>query len=1603
MSSKQDYYNYIDEQFTAFPKLLDAYREQMNAWYLRSADYASEKFDLPSLLSMDKTIKAGDSTTTVGKDDDDYAVKALCPKSGELQIESVFQSIYNVPLGSIQVYVKSEDGKEVHSVTLDQQGKATVDNLEAGVVYEIVVDHKPTQAELDALFSNYNVMGTDLVNWLKGKWVGFEPEWKGFKSEWDHYFSQSKVDTVLESIGNFFEGIWDALKSLWNGIGEVYDLLKDPEKALENMSEGASEIISAIKNAASNAPKQLEKAMLFASDEAALYLLTRAIMIYLSIIPISGIINELAKLSGAVIADIIIGILGGLIISFIASPVVGTAYFLYRAAKTAAKAVQRILKPIADFMTDVFDMVKKLIEKASGEFKRVAINDAKGGSYRNGKVQLKTDNQKTSKLDSDTDIPDDSSPSTNPDDKPTQSEKNTECDKDPISMATGEELLSLQDGYLPGLIPFEWKRLYRTSAAELNQGLGFGWSHSLSHQLHNAGKDVIWTDAENKQTRFPKPSRKLPIITNTTAHAAAYFDENERIVTIAENGQRFHFKAKEDEWLLDEISDKYHHRLLIQHDNHNRVETVTTESGLRFRLIYQDLLLSRVDLYHKKEQDERPVWVFIHTQAEYSYNESEQLIAATNASGETERYQYDDHNVIQSRELAGGAIFYWEWQGEGKSSKAIRQYSNLSNIDTTYAWDESSNAVTLTNSNGTQQVYQHDENARLIKEVDAGGGEYLKEYDNKGQLLKEIDPLGNTTEYIYSKSGELQTKIAPNGLVTHYTYLDGRLVQVSQDQAQWDYKHDKLGNITWQRDPLGHVTRYGYNNHGLINAIHHPDGTKHSLVWNVNGELVEETTPQGEKIRYRYDILGRLRYRQDSLGIHEMHYDRSDRLTKHVLPGGKTRYYEYNAYSKVTKFTDEKGRLTQYEYRWPSHQVSKTINPDGTEVSYQYENAFQFLSDIVNENGEHYHIDYASTGHVSREVTFDGRELTYQYDKHTQLTSKTEKGVNGAELTTQYQYDSLGNVIVKTLPDDNEVRYEYDTHGRLVAVDDGHWPLAYQYDLLGRLTQEHQGWATLGYCYDEVSRLNAMVLPDGQRVDYRFDSGQLSQVNLNNQLLSKHTYQASGLELQRQQGALTSYYQHDDQGRLLEHRVKQKQLEKIHRKYHYNSVGNLTDIEDSERGQKQYHYDPLDRLTAVRGVQNEDFHHDPAGNLLLNKQANVEGNKLLFQGDSHYQYDEFGRLTLEARGKGSKLVSSYTYDCQHRLVQLEKPDGSKASYQYDAFGRRISKSITDKAGNTSSTEFIWQADKLLVETDNIERYQTYLYEYGSFRPLALIDGEGANNQETYFYQLDQLGTPLEITSVSGEVVWSVDYKAYGNLALKRAEKVTSNLRFQGQYFDEESGLHYNRHRYYSPATGRFITSDPIGLAGGLNSYQYVKNPLSWIDPLGLSMCKGDCPEAPNNTSIDLDNITPSDIPSFKSGEFNDWFDARTPEELAALYQNQGLKNKISDGLRGAGGKHEFMMVVEAPQWSRWGVKAQQVQEDFAIPISTLNEGGLAKGWKHSTGIKGSKAPGSKTAHNELQLVIRNSSSLDEYKTNMRAWAEKWINGGYDSLPSGFHD
>ncbi|EFM8968161.1 hypothetical protein HGL71_002374 [Escherichia coli] len=116
-------------------------------------------------------------------------------------------------------------------------------------------------------------------------------------------------------------------------------------------------------------------------------------------------------------------------------------------------------------------------------------------------------------------------------------------------------------------------------------------------------------------------------------------------------------------------------------------------------------------------------------------------------------------------------------------------------------------------------------------------------------------------------------------------------------------------------------------------------------------------------------------------------------------------------------------------------------------------------------------------------------------------------------------------------------------------------------------------------------------------------------------------------------------------------------------------------------------------------------------------------------------------------------------------------------------------------------------------------------------------GKEGPNRILYFHT-DVNGAPEEMTDSDGKIVWETGYQVWGNTIQEKDHGgVEQNLRYQGQYLDRETGLHYNLHRYYDPDVGRFMVTDPIGLAGGINLYAYAPNPLSWIDPLGL--CKTD--------------------------------------------------------------------------------------------------------------------------------------------------------------------
>ena len=356
------------------------------------------------------------------------------------------------------------------------------------------------------------------------------------------------------------------------------------------------------------------------------------------------------------------------------------------------------------------------------------------------------------------------------------------------------------------------------------------------------------------------------------------------------------------------------------------------------------------------------------------------------------------------------------------------------------------------------------------------------------------------------------------------------------------------------------------------------------------------------------------------------------------------------------------------------------------------------------------------------------------------------------------------------------------------------------------------------------------------------------------------------------------------------------------RRYRYDASGQLTDINDTRRGQLAYRYDPVGRLLEAQSrLGYETFAFDPTSNLIDPaelRQAERQhmprikalDNLLKQYAGTHYQYDARGNLSKRwHQGKESR----YTWDLFDRLTHYED-ERLQADYSYDALGRRLTKYSKahyeerreaephwnraervkrNRELQCGFTLYGWDGDTLAWESKIADedgfgaRTTHYVYEPGSFVPVAqavrqdailLLDqpdyGDYYRQDEDplwmppppappidglAWYQCDHLGTPQELTDEQSEIAWSAEYRAWGAVkeVIRKASggrvEVRNPIRFQGQYHDHETGLHYNRYRYYDPNSGRFISKDPIGLVGGINVFQYAPNPVGWIDPLGL--------------------------------------------------------------------------------------------------------------------------------------------------------------------------
>ncbi|EIS6116776.1 RHS domain-containing protein, partial [Escherichia coli] len=408
----------------------------------------------------------------------------------------------------------------------------------------------------------------------------------------------------------------------------------------------------------------------------------------------------------------------------------------------------------------------------------------------------------------------------------------------------------------------------------------------------------------------------------------------------------------------------------------------------------------------------------------------------------------------------------------------------------------------------------------------------------------------------------------------------------------------------------------------------------------------------------------------------------------------------------------------------------------------------------------------------------------------------------------------------------------------------------FAYDRCGWLTAEHSVHGSIKYQRDALGNPTDITLPDGQHLSHLYyGSGHLLQTALDGITVSEYERDSLHRQVMRTQGKLTTFSGYNADNRLSWQRSlpggsqnpQQTATHPSHgdsvtaRDYIWNADGEVGGINDKLRGCLVFSYDRSGWLTSRTGqmYDHDHYYYDKAGNLLADEyQSAVMDNRLPGYGRDRYRYNEWGELK-------ERRDQQLEWNAQGQLTRVISSN-SETRYQYDALGRRISKATsnlhTDR-GERSRTTFVWEGFRLLQET-TWQGKRTYLYDAEQpYTPVAAITGRG-ESRKIWYYHTDLTGTVQEVTAADGTLVWAGYQAGFGE---NRGDISNSGayfeqpLRLPGQYYDEETGLHYNLFRYYAPECGRFISQDPIGLLGGLNLYQYAPNPISWIDPLGLTV------------------------------------------------------------------------------------------------------------------------------------------------------------------------
>ncbi|WP_437972187.1 RHS repeat-associated core domain-containing protein [Sorangium sp. So ce260] len=1050
---------------------------------------------------------------------------------------------------------------------------------------------------------------------------------------------------------------------------------------------------------------------------------------------------------------------------------------------------------------------------------------------------------------------------------------------DPVDVITGEVFtLPQTDLSLPGFFNLDLVRSYSSLDRARDIGLGWGWRHSLAWDMHVERSRVVVHDGFGRTAEFPA----LPEVGAHASLGSWGLTRTSDGYDLRPGNEFIHSFVPDprDARVLRLAAISYRNRGRVTlHYEHGRLARIIDTAG---RLIVLGAAAGgRIGSISVAQPGGRTI-VF----ARYEYDSMGDLVSATDADGNSFRYVYDDEHMLVQQALPTGLRFHFVYDVKGR---CVETWGDHAGKDPALAGhlppmlaDGETRAKGIYHckieysGDGYSEVIDSvrlrrffgDIDGHITKAVGGRGGVITRTFDAARNMTSQTDALDATTQYTYDALGNVVEEIDPEDRTVAVIRDDEGRVLRMKDPAGGEitYERDAHGDTTAIRDQMDAITRFAYNQRGLLVATHGPLGPSSFFDYDDHANLVGETHPNGATTRYEYDYWGRRVQEIDACGNRaRFTYSDSGRVLSITDRLGRTKRFEYDGLGDVVAVTTPDGQTTQHEwggFRWPT----RVIYPNGEEVRGVY-NREGWLTEVRNERGELHQFDYDAEGMIIEERMFNGRRRKFRQDAMNRVVS-----VDDGRGKVEIRRNKVGQIIACEAEDGTTYSFKYDARGELIGANTPDVEFEWQLDPVGNVVREVQKFVGATYVVDTARDLSgartAMRTSLGHSVAFRRDGmGNVSEVWADGTPVARFTRDAFGVAVRRDLaggGAILDTY---DQG----NRLRQREVigprsraavgegepewlgassgDLVHKVYEYTVSGEVSHVSTAEGGTIEFEYDVRGHVLrkSAPGRPEERFSVEPGSNYheVGTNQPRREyghGSELLRRGATEYIYDERGFLIEKRRpasAGASPLRWRFEWDPFDLLKAVDLPDGRRVEFQYDAFARRMGKRVlggkeSGPRAVISTTHYVWDLQALTHEIEfrrgAAELKRTYLFTDND--EVTPIGHRVAGTSDWLHYVGDLNGAPEEVVDGAGRLVGRLERTTFGITDPPQNAAARTPFRYPGQIEDEETGLHYNRYRYYDPETGTYISPDPTGLEGGYNLYAYGPNPIAWIDPMG---------------------------------------------------------------------------------------------------------------------------------------------------------------------------